>query len=124
VVGLANQLVRTATATLTTANTPPTPDFSLNINPSQLMVTRKQSGAFNITINRIGGFSGTVTITTPDTTGTKIILTPSTQSTSGTSANINFKIKNKAKRGTQMFTFVGRDDSGRSRTSTLTLTIN
>ncbi|KAF0244017.1 MAG: beta-propeller repeat-containing protein [bacterium] len=47
IAGLANQLVRTTTATLTTVSTAPTPDFSLNINPNQLMVTRKQSGTFN-----------------------------------------------------------------------------
>lgn len=123
IVGLANQLVRTATATLVIANTPPTPDFSLTVNPSQLMVARKQSGTFNVVISRLGNFSGSVTVTPPDTKAMKIILTPSTQSTSGTIANFSFKIKKKATRGTQMLTFVGRDDSGRSRMATLALTI-
>ncbi len=123
IAGLANQLVRTTTATLITANTPPAPDFSLNINPNQLTVKRKQSGTFNININRIGGFSGSITLSAPDTKAMKIILTPSTQSTSGNVASFSFKIKNKAKRATQMLTFVGRDDSGRSRMTTLTLMV-
>ncbi|KAF0244016.1 MAG: hypothetical protein FD167_3699 [bacterium] len=64
-----------------------------------------------------------ITLTAPDTKAMKIILTPSTQNTSGNVANFSFKIKNKAKRTTQTIIFVGLDDSGRSRMVTLTLIV-
>lgn len=123
IVGFSDQTVKTSTATLSVANSAPTPDFSLSINPSQLNVSRKQSGSFNVAVLRSGNFSGNVTVRAPDTKALKIILTPATQSTSGTTLSFNFKIKRKALKGSQMLTFVGLDELGRTRMTTLTLNV-
>ncbi|MBI4852719.1 MAG: SBBP repeat-containing protein [Acidobacteria bacterium] len=123
IVAIADQLVKTTTVTLEVTSSAPMSDFSLSLNPSQLNVLRKQSGSFNIMIVRTGDFSGNVMVLAPDTKAAKVILTPTTQSTSGNIASFSFKIKRKAPKGSQMLTFIGRDDLGRSRSVTLTLNI-
>jgi uncharacterized membrane protein len=115
VIGTSSQIVHTAIAQITVMAAPVVPDFSINLNPSQLEVSRGQTGTINITITRSGGFSGSVRIISPDTKATKIKLTPSMQTTSGTMASISFKIKKKAALGIQQFIFTGVDDSGRMR---------
>lgn len=115
IVGMSNQVVHTAIARLTVVAAAPTPDFSINLNPAQLEVTRGQTGTINITITRTGNFSGSVTITSPDTKATKIKLSPAMQTTSGKTATVTFKVKKKAPLGIQQFIFTGSDDSGKTR---------
>src|SRR5262245_44006831 len=53
--GSGGGLSRSTTLNLT-INAPPTPDFTISANPSNLTVNRGASGASTITIPRIGGF--------------------------------------------------------------------
>jgi hypothetical protein len=122
ITGAAGQLARTQTATVT-VNAVPTPDFALLFNPSVLNVSRKQSGQITATVSRVGGFTGNVTVTAPDTKAIKVKLTPAVQSTTGTSVSFSFKVKKKAPRGAQQLVFTARDDTGRVRSGTLTLMI-
>jgi hypothetical protein len=119
VTGTSGQLARTTTAMLNVVS----PDFSLLFNPATISVTRGQKGQITISINRTEGFSGSVTVTAPDTKALKIKLTPPMQSTTGASASFNFKIKNKTPTGSQTLVFTGRDELGRMRTGTLTLVV-
>jgi hypothetical protein len=118
--GMAGQIARTRTAIL---NVAATPDFALNFNPSTINVSRGQSGQITVGIGRTGGFAGNVTVTAPDTKAIKIKLTPPSQSTTGASVSFNFKVKRKAATGPQQITFVGRDDSRRTRMGTVNLII-
>jgi hypothetical protein len=102
---------------------PPQMDFSISFNPSTINLARGQSSVFTVNINRTGNFVGNVTVIAPDTKPIKTKLTPSAQSTTGTSLNFSLKIKKAAPIGNKQLTFTGRDDTGRVRTSTLTLTI-
>jgi hypothetical protein len=100
-------------------------DFKLSFNQPQMMLTRGQSGKFIVNINRSGGFSRNVTVS-PDADrlkSLKIKVAQPSLSTTSTSVSFDFKVKKKAPVGTQQLTFTGRDDSGRVRTSTLTLVI-
>src|SRR5262249_19968692 len=120
ITGSVGQLTRTATATV---NINAAPDFGITFGQNPLTVARKQSGSITVNINRTGGFSGNVTVSAPDTKPIKVKITQPTQSTTGTNLSFGFKIKPKASPGTQQLTFSARDDSGRVRTSILTLVI-
>lgn len=122
IIGRSDDLVRTTRAILMVQRPAPNPDFSITVNPSQIDVNRRQTATVNINVNRTGNFSGNITITTSNSIP-KVLLTPITQSTSGNSASVSVKVKRRAPRGTQQLTFVGRDDSGRTRTATLMLNI-
>ncbi|MEW6737356.1 MAG: NF038122 family metalloprotease [Acidobacteriota bacterium] len=119
ITGTSGQLVRTKTVTLNVV----APDFALAFDPAQITVARGKKGTAIVNINRTGGFTGMVTVTAPDTKPLKIKFTQTSQSTAGTSLSFNFKVKKKAPTGPQQLTFTGRDENGRVRTGTLTLTI-
>lgn len=100
------------------------PDFALALDPRTLTVTKGESGSFDVTISRSGGFEGRVTVLAPDTKAIKVKLKPAQSPTTGDSVTITFKVKRKAPAGTYDLTFTGRDEDGRERTATLALTIS
>jgi len=115
------QIVRTATTNFNVL----LPDFQISFNPSQINITRGQSGQFNVNITRSGGFTGNVTVN-PDATllkALKIKVMQPSQTTSAASVSFNFKVKNKAPLGRQQLSFTGRDELGNVRTGILTLVI-
>ena len=59
--------------------TAPTPDFSLNVNPSTISFTTGGSGTFNVSISPSGGFAGTVTLSATSTPS-GLTVTPATAS--------------------------------------------
>jgi hypothetical protein len=120
ITGSAGQLVKSSTATLSVLALP---DFSLDFNTPTVTLTRGQSSSTTVNINRIGGFSGNVAVTAPDTKLLKIKITPPLQSTTGTSLSFSLKAKKKAPVGAQQLTFIGRDDAGRTRTGVLNLIV-
>lgn len=99
------------------------PDFSLTIEPAALTVNLRQTGSIPVTVERTGGFARSVTIAAPDTKSIKVKLTPKSQSTTGTGVTFDFKVKKKAAPGVYELVFTGRDADGRTRTATLTMTI-
>lgn len=120
ITGTAGQTVRTQTATITVTEAA---DFSLAFPQPTLIITRGRSTQTTLNINRAGGFTDNVTISTPDTTPLKLKLTPVSQTTTGTSVQFTFKAKKKAPLGAQPIVFTGIDGTGRVRTATLTLVI-
>ena len=99
-------------------------DYSLSFNPSNLTIKRGETGTSVLTINRINGFSGAVTITPPNTKPLKIKLTPSApQSTTSTNLSFTYKTKKTSPLGTQQLSFTGVDSSGKTRTAIINLTI-
>lgn len=110
---------RTRSATVTVSP----PDFALAIDPAALTVNRKQKGSIPVTVERIAGFTGDVTVTAPDTKPIKVKLTPGSQTTTGAALTFDFKVKKKAAPGVYEIVFTGRDAEGRVRTATLTMTV-
>jgi hypothetical protein len=100
---------------------PSTPDFGVGFNPATLTATRGENVRVSINITRVAGFSGTVTMTPPDSP--KIRIKPSSVVTSGNSASFKLKIKPSAAPGSRELTFTGKDDSGRTRIAILRLVI-
>ena len=119
VTGMVGGDSRSRTVTVTVSP----PDFALALDPAALTVSPKQKGSIPISIVRIAGFSGNVTVSAPDTKAIKVKLTPASQSSTGTSVTFDYKVKKKALPGVHELVFAGRDADGRTRTATLTMTI-
>ena len=101
----------------------PGPDFGLSFGTPAITVVPGQVGTLTLSIDRTGGFTGDIVVTAPDTSAIKVRLDPNSQTVSGATAVFNFKVKRKAPGGPQLLVFSGKDQSGRERTATLTMTI-
>jgi hypothetical protein len=97
------------------------PDFSMGTSSAALSVQRGTRVNIPVTINRIAGFGGNVTITPPDLAGLKAKGIDFTQTSSG--GVLSFKLKGSGVTGPQYLTFTGRDDSGRTRLAVLVMNI-
>ena len=117
--GTAGPIVHTINLTLDVAK----PDFSLVLTQNSVTVTPPAKQAVTVSIDRTGGFSGTVTVA-PGSLPSGISVKGANQvSTSGHSAAFKFKVKQSAAVGPHQITFAGTDSSGNSRTATLTLIV-
>lgn len=99
------------------------PDFSLSFDPVVATAQRGTKGRSTLMINRTGGFTGNVTIITPDASGIGVKVKPGEASTTDASLGFKFKVKETATVGSQELTFTGIDDTGRSRSAKVTLVI-
>lgn len=99
------------------------PDFSISFDPATVTAQRGTKGRSTLRINRIGGFSGNVTVIAPDTGGIKVKVTPREASTTDIAISFKFKVKGGATVGSHELTFTGRDDTGRLRSARVTLVI-
>src|SRR5262249_8693403 len=102
---------------------PPQPDFSLSINPAVVTASRGTTISVTVTIGRIAGFDGKVTISPPAPI-TGIIFKPGEPvATAESSVALNLKLKGKATVGEHDLTFTGTDSGGRTRATTLKLIV-
>lgn len=103
---------------------PVLPDFALGFNSTQVTVKRGKKIKIVLNVNRLGGFSGRVTVTPPDPSSIRIKIKPRGP-VSTTETNITFKAKIKASAPTitHELVFTGVDESGRARSTGLTLRI-
>lgn len=101
---------------------PPTPDFTLTADPATVTGERGSKVRFAITIHRVGGFTGAVSIGTV-VDPPKMHITTVEPSADGLTFTYTLKIKGKAKPGTYPLVFVGEDASGRQRSVTVTLIV-
>ena len=99
------------------------PDFSLSFDPAIATAERGTKGRSTLMINRTGGFTGNVTIITPDANVIGVKVKPGEASTTDDSLGFKFKVKEIATVGSHELTFTGIDGSGRSRTAKVTLVI-
>jgi len=99
-------------------------DFSLGVNQSSIVAQRGAKVPVDIAINRVGGFTGNVTITPPDASqiGVKV-KPPDPQSTTDSTIRVKLKVKDSATPGSHQLVFAGTDDSGRTRSVALTLVV-
>jgi hypothetical protein len=97
------------------------PDFTITTSSATPTVTRGTKTRLTVSINRLNGFVGNVTLTPPDLAGLKAkAVTFEATSTGGT---LSFKLKGGGVTGAQLITFTGQDDAGRTRQCNLGLVI-
>ena len=101
----------------------PAPDFSIGFDQSTVTAQAGTKARVIVSINRTGGFTGNVTITPPDAAGGIVPKPPDPIATTDTAGSFKLKIKGNAALGPHQLTFVGRDDSGRTHTATVTLIV-
>src|SRR5262249_5156118 len=99
------------------------PDFSLGFEQPAVTVDRGAKARVTVTINRIAGFSGNVTVTPPDPAGGIKPKPADPITTSDSSAVFKMKVGGGAAVGPHALTFTARDDSGRTRTATVTIVV-
>jgi uncharacterized delta-60 repeat protein len=100
------------------------PDFGLAPEINNTVATRGKKKKVSININRSNGFDGIVTVTAPDLETLNIkVKGPSSISTTGSTARFKLKVTDSTPRGNHVIVFVGRDNAGRERTASLTLTV-
>ncbi|HSE98058.1 MAG TPA: hypothetical protein VLD57_07275, partial [Blastocatellia bacterium] len=98
------------------------PDFDLGFNPSVIHAKRGTKVTVEVSLYRMGGFGGDVTITPPTPSAEGIICkSPEPVTTAGTAASWKFKVRGSAAPGPHQLTFVGRDATSRERNATVTL---
>jgi len=116
--------VGNATHTVTQAPQPQGgPDFSLTITPGTFSGPIGTKAVIPVTINRTGGFTGEVTITPAPKGGGIKPKPPDPVTTTDSSVNFKYKITAAADPfSSRMLTFTGRDNAGRERTVTVTIT--
>ncbi len=105
--------------------TPQEADFDLGFSPSVIHATRGTKVIVEVSLYRMGGFSGAVTITPPAPAIEGIICkSPEPLTTTGIAASWSFKVKGSAAPGPHQLTFVGRDATGSERSATVTLLVD
>jgi serralysin len=100
------------------------PNFGLSVSQAPIIAERGTKVPVTILINRTGGFSGNITVTPPDASALHIQPKPPDPiGTTDPSVKFKLKVKGSAPTGLQQLVFTGRDDTGRTRTTTVTLNI-
>jgi hypothetical protein len=99
------------------------PAFGISPISTEPVVRRKSSIQLPLYILRVGGFSDVITVSAPDTRGLKVIVSPTTQSTSCNSVTFNIKVKKHARPGRLDLTFIGSDSRGNTVTTLVPITI-
>jgi uncharacterized delta-60 repeat protein len=99
------------------------PDFSISFDPSSVTAQAGTKAPVTVLISRIGGFNGNVTVTPP---GPSMGIKPKPADAITTTApSVVFKMKVGAgvPPGSYTRTFSAVDDSGRTRTATITIVV-
>jgi len=99
------------------------PDFSLAIDPATVTTTAGNKINITVSVVRTSGFAGNVTVTPPAVTLRGFKLPSDPLATTGTSVTFKIKIKGSAQPGSYQLVLTGTDDSGRSRTFTVTIVV-
>jgi len=101
----------------------PVPGFTISFNPSSVAAQAGSKVSLPVMINRTGGFTGNVTIT-PPAAGNGIKPKPPDPITTS-SSNVVFKMKIGGGVGAGPYgrTFTATDDTGRTRTATVTIVV-
>jgi uncharacterized delta-60 repeat protein len=99
------------------------PDFSLGFAESTITAQPGTKVSAVVSIDRLGGDTGKVTVTPPTAPAGIKVKPPSPISTTGNSAAFKLKIAGSAAAGSYPLTFTGKDSSGRTHSATLTLVV-
>ena len=106
------------TASVTVTSTPP--DFTVSVSPSSQSVRRGNTATYTVTITRLNGFTGSVTLSlTGQPSGSTVTFTPNPATTSAT---LTVRTTQNTSRRTYTLTIRGVSGS-LSHTATVTLTV-
>ncbi|HEU4388490.1 MAG TPA: S8 family serine peptidase, partial [Blastocatellia bacterium] len=119
VTGASGGITRVTRTTVTVTG----PDYVLSFSPSSVTANRATRVSSMLNIARLGGHTGTIDITAPDTSSIGVKLKPPAAATTDNSVTFKFKVKEGATVGTHQLVFTGRDPAGRQRIGTVTLII-
>ncbi len=99
-------------------------DFTLGLDQPVVSATRGTTVSVEVSVNHVGGFTGSVTLTPPDGSAIGVKVKPASPiTTTHPRITVNLKAKLSAQVGAHQITFTGRDDEGRVRAAVLTLNI-
>jgi hypothetical protein len=98
-----------------------TPDYTLSASPSSLTVTQGSSGTSTITVNKLNGFTGSVTLSASGLPA-GVTATFGTNPTTGSSV-VTFSASSTATTGTKSVTITGTSGT-LSHTTSVSLTVN
>jgi hypothetical protein len=99
-------------------------EFALRLSPESATGARGSKVRVTVNIDRVGGFTGAVTITPPSGSAIGVKVKPgSAMTTTEASVSIKLKIRDSAIAGTHQLVFIGRSGSGVESTRTFRLTI-
>jgi hypothetical protein len=96
--------------------------ISNDYNSGQVL-PRGTRAQLTIYIGRNGGFSDTVTVSAPDTSALKLLISPATVTASCNSVTFDLKVKKKAPLGVHQVTFTGTDSKGNTATTSVPITV-
>jgi uncharacterized delta-60 repeat protein len=99
------------------------PDFSIGFDQPTVTAERGTKARVTVVINRIAGFTGSVTVTPPAASGGIKPKPADPITTSDSSAVFKLKVGGSAAVGPQTLTFTATDNSGKTRTATVTLVV-
>jgi uncharacterized delta-60 repeat protein len=99
------------------------PDFSISFNPASVSTQAGSKLGVNLLISRTGGFTGNVTITPPAASQGIKAKPPDPVVTSASTAVFKMKIGGGVAPGSYSRTFTATDDSGKTRTASLTIVV-
>ena len=102
---------------------PAIPDFTIGFKSSSVSAQTGSKVAVTVLVNRIGGFSGNVTITPPAAGSGIKPKPPDPRMTSSGSVVFKLKIGGGVAPGSYSRTFTAVDDTGKTRTATLTIAV-
>jgi hypothetical protein len=120
ITGTNGVLTHQTTVTLVVQGPPPAPDFTLGASPASRKVERGKSTTYAVTITKINGFSGSVSLSVsglPQKTSASFSPNPATSS-----STLTVKTDKKTSRGTFTLTIKGTSGS-LTRTKTVTLVV-
>jgi uncharacterized delta-60 repeat protein len=98
-------------------------DFTISFNPSSVSGQSGSKVSLTVLINRNGGFGGNVTVTPPAASMGIKPKPPDPIMTSSSSAVFKMKIGGGVSPGSYDRTFTAADDSGKTRTATVTIVV-
>ena len=101
----------------------PAPDFSISFDQPTITAQVGTKARVTVNINRIGGFTGNVTVTPPLPSGGIKAKPPDPMTTTEGSVTFKMKIGAGVALGSYPLTFTATDDSGRTRTAAATLIV-
>jgi hypothetical protein len=117
--GASGALSHTSTATVKISG----PDFSLAFDSPTITAEAGTKARATVLINRTGEFTGNVTVTPPAPANGIKAKPADPITTTDAVATFKMKIGGNVAPGSYKQTFTGKDDSGRSRTATVTLNV-
>ncbi len=99
------------------------PDFSVAFSPASVTTQAGSKLSATLLINRLAGFSGNVTVTPPGPSMGIKPKPPDPVTITGDSAVFKMKVGGGVSPGSYSRTFTATDDSGRTRTATITIVV-